>query len=302
LSADLSGESATAICLPIRCQGQLNTFVTFGTQAHGEGYDTDDCDLLTGIAHYVGALLSHATLSEERQTSAELEALHRFSVFCLHDLKNLAARLSLIAQNAANYGRDPAFQESAMRTVAGTAKQITALVSKLSLKSYQPLSAKPQEVIDVHDLVEEVVGPIRTAGNIRIHTQGGRVQPISGTREQLHQVLLNVVLNAKQAIDGDGSISILIEESQGSVSVTVEDTGRGIASEALESLFRPSKSYRAGGLGIGLYQCKQIMEAHGGVIQVRSDEGKGTQVQLQFPLGSGSERMPHNLMVHSTIP
>ena len=78
-----------------------------------------------GLSHHVGALLSHANLAEERQAAAELEALHRFSVFCLHDLKNLAARLSLVAQNAEHHGKDPAFQESAMRTVADTAKKIT---------------------------------------------------------------------------------------------------------------------------------------------------------------------------------
>ena len=136
-STDPLADSGAVLCFPIRTQGKLTAFVAFGKQAHGEAYGTDDCDLLSGIAHHVGALLSHATLSEERQASAELEALHRFSVFCLHDLKNLAARLSLIAQNVGNHGRDPDFQESAMRTVADTAKQITALISKLSLKSPQ---------------------------------------------------------------------------------------------------------------------------------------------------------------------
>src|SRR4029079_1073349 len=144
--------SGTALCLPIRAQVKFTAFVTLGKPTHGEPYDTDDCDLLSGIAHYVGALLSHATLSEERQASAELEALHRFSVFCLHDLKNLASRLSLIAQNVGSHGRDPAFQQSAMRTVANTAKQITALVSKLSLKSLQPVTVKPPELVDICEL------------------------------------------------------------------------------------------------------------------------------------------------------
>ena len=53
-------ESGTALCLPIRVQGKLSAFVAFGKQAHGEPYETDDCDFLSGIAHHVGALLSHA--------------------------------------------------------------------------------------------------------------------------------------------------------------------------------------------------------------------------------------------------
>ena len=295
-------DSGTVLCLPIHAQRKLITFVAFSKQAHIEAYDTDDCDLLSGIAHYVGALLSHAALSEERQASAELEALHRFSVFCLHDLKNLAARLSLIAQNVGSHGRDPAFQESAMRTVANTAEQITALVSKLSLKSLQPVTVKPPELVDICELVEEVVSPMRSADSVSIHVHGGSVQPITGNPEQIHQVLLNVVLNARQAIGPDGSISITIEELDGSVFVTVEDTGNGIPSDMLESLFRPSQSYRAGGLGIGLYQCKQIMEAHHGAILVRSEEGKGTQVKIEFPLHRAAESCPGKLAAHSTIP
>ena len=174
-SSDPLVESGTVLCFPIRAQGTLAAFVTFGKQAHGDAYDTDDCDLLSGIAHHVGALLSHASLSEERQASAELEALHRFSVFCLHDLKNLAARLSLIAQNVGNHGRDPAFQESAMRTVVDTAKQITALISKLSLKSPQPVIAKLPELVDIHALVEEVVAPMRDAAIVPIRMSGGPV-------------------------------------------------------------------------------------------------------------------------------
>jgi signal transduction histidine kinase len=137
---------------------------------------------------------------------------------------------------------------------------------------------------------------------VPIHVHGGKVQPVLGIREQLHQVLLNVVLNAKQAIAGDGHISISIEQSDDSVVVTVSDTGNGIPENRLESLFRPSQSYRAGGLGIGLYQCKQIMEAHRGTIQVRSNEGKETQVQIEFPLAGYSMNTPGKLMVHSTIP
>src|SRR5215472_1449437 len=294
--------SGTMLCFPIRAQGQLTAFVALGKQLHGEGYGTDDCDLLRGIAHQVGALLSHANLAEERRASAELEALHRFSVFCLHDLKNLAARLSLIAQNAENHGRDPAFQESAMRTVSDTAKKITGLVSKLSLRSIKPTAAGAPELLEISTLVEEVVAPMKEEGMVRFHVSGGPVQPILGVRDQLHQVLLNVVLNARQAIGQNGGISIAIEQLNGSVVVTVDDTGSGIPPNMLESLFRPSQSSRPGGLGVGLYQCKQIVEANGGTIQIRSEVGKGTQVRIELPLPRPSGSPENNVIAHSTMP
>jgi len=281
---DPLADLGAVLCFPIRAQGQLTAFVALGKQLHGEAYGTDDCDLLHGIAHHVGTLLSHANLAEERQAAAELEALHRFSVFCLHDLKNLAARLSLVTQNAESYGKDPAFQESAMRTVADTAKKMMTLMSKLSLKSFNPMPVATPEPIDMSNLIDETVAPIRGEENVRLYVSGAPVPPIMGVREHIHQVLLNVVLNAKQAIGDKGDISIGIEQLNGSVVVTVADTGSGVPSNMLESLFRPSHSSRPGGLGVGLYQCKQIVEAHQGTIQLRSEEGKGTQVRIELPI------------------
>jgi hypothetical protein len=275
--------AGAALCFPIRAQGGLTAFVALGRPLHGGTYGTDDCDLLRGISHHVGVLLSHARLAEERQASTELEALHRFSVFCLHDLKNLAARLSLVAQNAERHGQDPAFQESAMRTVTDTATKMTALMSKLTRASVKPTLAVAPESLDIPALIEEIVAPMRGEERVRLHVAGVMVQPVIAVRDQIHQVLLNVILNAKQAIGQEGDISIGIEESGGSLVVTVDDTGCGIPSSMLESLFQPSQSSRPGGLGVGLYQCKQIVEAHRGMIQILSQQGQGTQVRIELP-------------------
>src|SRR4029079_18812696 len=108
---------------------------------------------------------------------------------------------------------------------------------------------------------------------------------LMAVREQIHQVLLNLILNARQAITGEGAVAIDVHESKGTVVILFEDTGRGIPSTMLETLFRPSQSSRPGGLGVGLYQCKQFVEAHRGTIQIRSTVDKGTQVRVELPVG-----------------
>jgi signal transduction histidine kinase len=281
------------LCCPIYAQGRLVAFILLGKQFREEAYGTDDYDLLRGICHHVGALLAHAGLAEERQAAAELEALHRFSVFCLHD------RLSLVAQNAEQHGRDPAFQESAMRTVADTAQKMTRLMSKLSLKSLQPIVAQDSELVEMFALAEEVVAPLTGEEMVRLQVIGGPVQPIRAVREQIHQVLLNVVLNARQAISQSGHIVISLEQSDCSVIIRVKDTGSGIPSSMLDTLFRPFQSNRPGGLGVGLYQCKRIVETHGGTIQIRSEQGKGTLVQIEFPLPGASGTSP--VIVHTAM-
>lgn len=294
--------SGAALCFPIRAQGQLMAFMALGKQRGGELYGTDDCDLLRGIAHHVGALLSHARLAEERQASAELEALHRFSVFCLHDLKNLAARLSLVAQNAEHHGRDPAFQESAMRTVTDTAKKMTVLMSKLTRSSLKPTQASAAEGVDLSALIEDIVAPMREDRALELTVTGGPVPPVLAVKDQIHQVLLNVILNAKHAMGAQGTLSIQLARSDRAVIVTVDDTGPGIPPGMFERLFHPSQSSRPGGLGVGLYQCKQIVEAHHGTIQIRSAVGQGTQVRIELPLSDPSGRHEAVSFVPTTIP
>lgn len=286
LATDPLARLGAKLCFPIRVQDQLVAFVVLGAQARGEPYGTDDCDLLHGICHHVGTLLSHAGLADERQAWAELEALHRFSVFCLHDLKNLAARLSLVAQNLEQHGHDPAFQESALRTVADTAKKMTGLMTKLSLKSFSPTVMGQADVLDLSSLIEEVVAPLKQDRLVRVHVSDNPVPPLWAVREQIQQVLLNVMLNARQAITAQGAIAIAVAQSNGSAIITVYDTGTGVSPHMLERVFRSSQSNRPGRLGIGLYQCKKIIETHGGTIQLRSEEGKGTQVRIALPLAS----------------
>ena len=133
-------------------------------------------------------------------------------------------------------------------------------------------------------LIDETVAPIRVKEHLRLSVSGEPVPPVMAVRDQLQQVLLNVVLNAKQAIGEKGEILIVIEQSNGFVVVTVSDTGSGIPDSMLESLFRPLQSHNPGGLGVGLYQCKQIVEAHQGTILLQSQEGTGTQVRIALPI------------------
>jgi putative PEP-CTERM system histidine kinase len=262
---DSLARSGAVLCFPIRSGGRLSAFIALGPQPHGEAYGADDYDLLYGICHHVGALLSHTSLAEERQAAAELEALHRFSVFCLHDIKNLAARLSLVAQNAERHGHDPAFQESALRTVADTARKMMGLMSKLSLKSLTPTLDGQTELVDIRMLIEEIVAPLRQDEMIRLHIMGAPILSIMAVREQVQQVLLNVVLNARQAITNKGNLSIILEQSVGSAIIRVEDTGNGIPIICWIPCFVPRSRVVRVGWGSVSTSARRLLRPTGGL-------------------------------------
>jgi signal transduction histidine kinase len=90
-------------------------------------------------------------------------------------------------------------------------------------------------------------------------------------------------LNAHQASASDGEIVLRTRNENGTVVFSVEDHGKGMPKEFMEkNLFQPFRTMKSDGLGIGLFQCKKVVEAHGGTIVVESVEGVGTTVWVRF--------------------
>lgn len=98
------------------------------------------------------------------------------------------------------------------------------------------------------------------------------------------QVLLNLFINAQQAMEAGGDLMIRTARQGGYAIVQVNDTGRGIPPERLPTLFRPYQSSRSSGMGLGLATAKKIIEAHQGDITVHSEVGRGTSFTILLPL------------------
>ena len=103
----------------------------------------------------------------------------------------------------------------------------------------------------------------------------------------LKQVLLNLFLNAQQAIDKTGELMIRTSRRDRWGILQISDTGSGIPAERLGTIFRPYSSSRSGGTGLGLAMAKKIVEAHEGTISVHSELGKGTSFTIELPLVDG---------------
>ena len=107
----------------------------------------------------------------------------------------------------------------------------------------------------------------------------------------MQRVLFNLLLNAYEAIETRGHVSVIGQRGpgKGQICLVIEDTGPGIPQDYLErSLFRPFRTTKARGLGLGLYHAKVIVEAHGGSIQVTNrGDGEGTRVTITLPEPQG---------------
>lgn len=106
----------------------------------------------------------------------------------------------------------------------------------------------------------------------------------TGDKTKLQEVLLNLLRNAREAIDGDGTIILSASRCRDILLITIKDSGCGIPAENLESIFEPFKTYKTGGTGLGLSLSKRIVEAHGGTISVESEIGKGSTFSIKLPI------------------
>lgn len=108
---------------------------------------------------------------------------------------------------------------------------------------------------------------------------------VKADRSQVKQVFLNVFLNAVQAMDGGGTLSVEdIVLENGKTLLRVSDTGPGISEEDLDKVFDPFFTTKKGGTGLGLSICYTIVKAHGGEIELRSRLGEGTTVLVTLPV------------------
>ncbi len=106
----------------------------------------------------------------------------------------------------------------------------------------------------------------------------------------LKQVLLNLFINAHQAMEAGGDLMVRTARRGDRAVIQVNDTGRGIPPERLPTIFYPYYSSRSGGTGLGLAAAKKIVEAHEGTISVHSEPGKGTSFTIELPLENPDSR------------
>ena len=104
--------------------------------------------------------------------------------------------------------------------------------------------------------------------------------------DQIHQVLLNLLLNAVQAMDGAGAIRVEVGAHGDCAFVSVTDTGRGIPEQQLSQIFRPFYTTRGNGTGLGLSLARRIVEEHHGTIHVTSAVGKGSRFEMRIPIST----------------
>ncbi|MBI4605070.1 MAG: PEP-CTERM system histidine kinase PrsK [Planctomycetes bacterium] len=275
--------TSAALAVPLRSGGEAIGLVTVGADRSGRPFDWEAAEFLRVLAAHAAGEIHKRELIASQVAAKEAEVFRSFSTFLLHDLKNFASTLSLIAQNAARHQGNPDFQRDAFGSVYETAEKMKRLCN--SLRTFSGVIAPRKGLADLNGVVGEVTRSLDAPASSRLRVDLGPLPLVLIDEDDVARVLQNLILNASEAIGPEGSVTVRTVCRDGEVSLSVSDDGKGIPREFLEKeLFLPFRTTKASGLGIGLYQSKRIMEAHGGTIRVESQEGKGTTVTVTFPV------------------
>ncbi len=284
LARQLLGDVPVGRLVPIAALDTLVGLLIVGLEVSGKPFGVDDRDLLEAVAAQAGALILNARLSQEASEGRELQVLARLSAFVAHDLKNMVSMLSMLVENAKLHMAKPEFQADAIRTMGNvTGKMRTLLATFTSPTGRAETQARS---ISLAPTVETWIREIGTQAPSRVHieTRLGWASEVQVDPEQFRSVIQNLVLNGIEAIPNEGTILVETFQENGQATLTVTDTGRGMTQEFIQKrLFRPFQTTKSRGLGIGLYQCRHIIQSFGGTLIAESREGKGTRMIIRLP-------------------
>ncbi len=265
--------------LPLQTGGQLVGILTLNDDRVGNApLSLEDFDLLNAYSAHLAARVLQIKLTENLRKAQEIEALQHVSAFFVHDLKNVASRLSLTMQNLPAYFDNPDFREDALRLIRESVGKIDSTIERLS--SLKQIVIKPVPT-DLNALADSILKDFERSTRSTIDRNFGQLPLLSLDPEQMQKVITNLVMNALDAADGKGRIRVETSANEQQAVLSVRDDGCGMSKQFMDNmLFRPFTSTKKRGMGIGLFQCKMIVEAHHGRIEVDSEEGKGTTFRV----------------------
>ncbi len=226
--------------------------------------------------------------AEEKQ-----RLLSRLLARLAHEIRNplssLDIHVQLLEEDLAQAA--PQMEEktaSRFEVIRGELHRLENIVKHfLSLAGPSALNLHPVEVPKIVGHVCELLRPEAAARNIAIVMKvPGPVPPLSADPVQLTQALVNLVINAIQAVEGRGQVELIVhtDEQAGSLAIEIHDTGPGIPAEKQSAIFEPFFTTKPEGSGLGLWIVQQIITAHGGAVRAANAPGGGAVFTVHLPL------------------
>ncbi|HHM04759.1 MAG TPA: PEP-CTERM system histidine kinase PrsK [Gammaproteobacteria bacterium] len=274
------------LVVPLMQHERLVGFVVLLAPRAPRSFNWEDSDLLKTAGRQAASYLAQTEAAEALAEARQFEAFSRMSAFLMHDLKNVVAQLSLVVSNAAKHKHNPAFVDDAFATVDNASQKMSRLLAQLRGGA---VSGAVEE-LELGALLKEVVTARAADAPAPVLKCAGGALSIRAGRDRLADVLGHVVQNAQDATAADGSVTVRLAAEGAMARIEVEDTGSGMDADFVrERLFKPFVSTKGrGGMGIGAYEARELVQQLGGRVEVDSAPGRGTCFRIYLPLAGAA--------------
>lgn len=285
-----------------KSRGQVEVFYR-ETQTHSfddiqlvaeEYFLTEEQHLLTGVARELNSIIDHQRAEKEKlqlqsqiRHADRLVTIGQLAAGVAHELNEPLGNILGFAQLANKTPDLPTQTRSDLEKIEKASLYAREIIRKLMLFSRQTPSRMTE--VNLNDVISDSLSLLESrceAADIEVISNLGSTLPlVHGDRSQLQQVLVNLSVNAIQAMPTGGTLNISTQQHQDHLCLTVEDTGSGIAADDLKNIFLPFFTTKdvGEGTGLGLSVVHGIVNSHGGSINVESRVNKGTKFVIRFP-------------------
>ena len=295
------------LIVPSFTTGRLLGFLVLWEKRSQEPYTTDDIAIFSGLANQAALGIENALFFEELKTneaymiqSEKLASLGQLASGMAHEIHN---PLTIISGEAQLY----------LERFTGKDEQVDKLLSSIIEECHRAADitrrilrfAKPAPMefgqVDLGTIIEEsmtlVAYQVRL-DRIQRHVEYPKDLPkVRGNQNQLQEVLLNLVLNACQAMGQDGgTLEVVVLPAEDHLELRVSDSGPGIPQSKLRKVFDPFYTTKQTGTGLGLFVSQRIVNAHEGTISVQSVEGKGTTFTIRIPIAKETAKATKTML------
>ncbi len=231
------------------------------------------------IAHENELLRTEVAKTEKFKAIADLAS------GIAHEIRNPLTALQTFNEYFPQKKNDPAFLEKYQSIMTKETKRINTMLNELL--TFAKPSPPKMETTDPNKILEEIVNLVEQqclSSNIQVLLDLKDFPLIQADPNQLKQALLNIVLNAIDAMHTGGRLDIVGRPQQSAYTITISDTGHGIDPKDLPHIFEPFYTRKEQGTGLGLSITEGIIEKHGGKIAVKSKINEGTSFTIMLPI------------------
>lgn len=252
--------------------------------------DWEDLDLLKVVARQLASYLAEHENHRALLESAQFDDFNRRIAFVMHDIKNLASQLSLLARNAERHAANPEFRKDMLVTLRSSADKLNTLLARLG--RYGTGGGSLRQAVDLPSLGRNVVARFADTKTVAL----SRVDEceVLADQEGLEQAMIHLVQNAIDASDAGMPVCIDMSSDGLLGRIEIVDSGCGMEPEFVRHrLFKPFVSSKDGGFGIGAFEARELIRAMGGRLDVQSRLGIGTRFTITIPLVETARLLEH---------